>query len=124
MLRRSLALALLASTLASAAHAGYETPPGVQRKGLISAPGCEGIEVVRYTVGEPITDTGLQLYYVELRNRISYEKVVTVYVERQNVPAGARTATLLASVKLGEIYSLDLGLSSMPPKAVKVVQCQ
>lgn len=124
MLRRSLALALLASTLAPAAQAQYETPPGVQPKGPISAPGCDGIEVLRYSQGRPITDTGLRLYYIELRNRLTYEKIVTVYVERQHVPAYARTANLLATVNAGQIASVDLGLSDTPPRAVRIVKCQ
>lgn len=107
-----------------AGSAQYDTPPGVQPKGAVSAPGCDGIEVVRYSQGQPITDTGLRLYYIELRNRLTYAKVVTVYVERQHVPAYARTANLVTSVKAGEIVSMDLGLSDSPPKAVTVLKCQ
>lgn len=100
----------------------YDTPPGVQPKGPIDIAGCEGLEVVRYTIDDGM-GRGLKIFGMLLRNRSSVEKAITVFVERADAPDFARKANITTTIAPGRLESITMSVGDRPPRAVKVVEC-
>lgn len=97
-------------------------PENWQPIGLVSAPGCNGIEVVEYFEKRILGPD--RLYFIAVRNNNPAAKIVLIdYRGGVRVNGSRGEGTKNATVAAGEIKQVEIDLSHNIPRKIQVVRC-